>query len=80
MREDMGRNDKKRGMKIVYIDMAVLNGKISPRFTGRCLCGNLLEKVWSEEHQKVFWNCFRCFPHHGIPIEEKKESYINAHK
>ena len=32
-------------------------------FTGRCPCGATLALAYWREHDHVFWNCFKCFPH-----------------
>ena len=32
------------------------------RFTGRCPCGERLSLAYNRDLEKVFFNCFRCFP------------------
>ena len=42
------------------------------RFTGTCVCGEMLEPAFHPEYKFVFWNCFRCFP--VFPRASKKQS------
>ena len=48
-----------------------------PVFTGRCVCGAELDLAYSDDLGKLFWNCFRCFPHFRRATASERQRWYN---
>jgi len=41
-----------------------------------CNCGERLEAAFLKEHNRIFWNCFKCFPHYERASKEQEKKLI----
>lgn len=62
-RESRLEGGSKRGeTNMKYSDWIEEYMKAHPQFTGKCVCGNILEIAYNPDLKITFWNCFECLP------------------